>query len=96
MSPLAIPPVLCGLAPLEPKAPAAALAIAVVGSGHPSRGHSHRWTRRVADVLMSQTARQTIAPSSNPSVPPCGMVAAGDTPATADVARLISVNDPTN
>ena len=90
MSPLAIPPVLCGLAPLEPEAPAAALAIAVVGSGHPSRGHSHRWTRRVADVLMSQTARQTIAPSSNPSR------AAGDTPATADVARLISVNDPTN
>ena len=67
MSPLAIPPVLCGLAPLEPEAPAAALAIAVVGSGHPSHGHSHRWTRRVADVLMSQTARQTIAPSSNPS-----------------------------
>ena len=67
MSPLAIPPVLCGLAPLEPEAPAAALAIVVVGSGHPSRGHSHCWTRRVADVLMSQTARQTIAPSSNPS-----------------------------
>ena len=67
MSPLAIPPILCGLAPLEPEAPAAALAIAVVGSGHPSRGHSHRWTRRVADVLMSQTAHQTIAPSSNPS-----------------------------
>ena len=60
MSPLAIPPVLCGVAPLEPEAPAAALAIAVVGSGH-------RWTRHVADVLISQTARQTIAPSSNPS-----------------------------
>ena len=34
MSPLAIPPVLCGLAPLEPVAPAAALAIAAVAVVH--------------------------------------------------------------
>ena len=57
----------CTVDSFDARTPAATLAIAVVGSGHPSRGHSHRWTRRVADVLMSQTARQTFAPSSNPS-----------------------------
>ena len=36
MSPLAIPPVLCGLAPLEPVAPAAAVLVAAVDPGLPA------------------------------------------------------------
>ena len=36
MSPLASPPVLCGLVPLEPVAPAAAAAATPASSGHPA------------------------------------------------------------
>ena len=41
MSPLAIPPVLCGLAPLEPVAPAAAKHVAGAFSGDPEPNYLH-------------------------------------------------------
>ena len=46
MSPLAIPPVLCGLSPLEPVAPAAAKHVAGAFSGDPEPRRSSLGTRQ--------------------------------------------------
>ena len=66
MSPLAIPPVLCGLAPLEPEAPAAAASPTPASADHPASFRRLLRMRTSARNPQSLSARRLDAGARNP------------------------------
>ena len=68
MSPLAIPPVLCGLAPLEPEAPAAAASPTPASADHPASFRRLLQMRTSARNPQSLSARRLDAGARNPKV----------------------------
>ena len=67
MSPLAIPPVLCGLAPLEPEAPAAAASSVPTSSSAPATTLLLLWIRESTGYAPVVSASPAAACSSSPA-----------------------------